>query len=181
MSGLQAELGLTVLYVTHDQAEALAMSTTVAVMNEGTIEQLATPRQIYDLPATRFVGSFVGRANFIAGTVKQTTDPHNGIAETPLGTVSFKSHDGVTGGDRVDILVRPEQLIFDPAATDSTSATAPIVESMAYQGDGIEYRLALDGTQLLARTEPHIVVEVGGRMGLTCKDGVYPAFPSEVS
>ena len=64
---LHREIGLTFVYVTHDQEEALAMSDRVAVMNQGRIDQLATPREIYDSPATRFVADFIGETNFIKG------------------------------------------------------------------------------------------------------------------
>ncbi len=69
IKNLQREVGITALYVTHDQVEALAMSKVIAVMNEGQIVQVGRPREIYGNPATRFVAAFVGNMNFIDGTV----------------------------------------------------------------------------------------------------------------
>jgi iron(III) transport system ATP-binding protein len=167
---LQADLGLTVLYVTHDQSEALAMSTTVAVMNEGRIDQLASPREIYDLPVNRFVGNFVGRANPVPGTVRSTADGHTGAVTTPLGVLRFHAHDKVADGDRVEVLVRPERILLGGNGADG------VVREMAFQGDAAEYRLTLGDLVVLARTEPTVAHDAGETVTVSCKDETYPAF-----
>ena len=105
---LQKKLGITFVYVTHDQEEALTMSDRIAVMNEGVIEQLATPREIYDRPLTRFVAGFIGESNIFDGKVK---DVHNGIidVETSAGTMKVKGN-GFEAGEDIHISVRPEYI-----------------------------------------------------------------------
>lgn len=169
---LQVDLGLTVLYVTHDQSEALAMSTRIAVVNEGRIDQLATPEEIYRLPATRFVGDFVGRANFLPGTVSDTADGYSGTVETALGVLSFSSKNSCQKGDQVEVLIRPERMVLSPVSP----GAGAVVEAMAYQGDSIEYRLVLDGQRLLVRKDPKDVFTVGEKVRVSCAAETYPVF-----
>ncbi|WP_424753615.1 ABC transporter ATP-binding protein, partial [Klebsiella pneumoniae] len=72
---LQRDLGVTTVYVTHDQAEALAVSNRIAVMNQGVVEQIGKPREIYNEPRTRFVASFIGKSNFVDGTIDRKAGP----------------------------------------------------------------------------------------------------------
>ena len=105
---LQKKLEITFVYVTHDQEEALTMSDRIAVMNEGVIEQLADPREIYDRPLTRFVADFIGESNIFDGKVKSV---HDGIidAETPAGIMKVKGN-GFEAGEDIHISVRPEHI-----------------------------------------------------------------------
>ena len=79
---IQREVGITFVYVTHDQGEALTMSDRIAVMNDGQVEQLGTPREIYERPATKFVAGFIGTSNLLSGTVDRIT---SGFAVLRLG------------------------------------------------------------------------------------------------
>jgi iron(III) transport system ATP-binding protein len=130
-----AELGVTTVFVTHDQEEAFVLGDRVAVMHEGRIEQHATPAAIYDDPATRWVADFVGDANFVPGTAD------GGQAITHLGTVALRvPHTG-----SVDVLLRPEHL----ALTSGTAATVDLVE---YHGhDHVTVVRCGDGTLLRSR------------------------------
>jgi len=103
---LQKKLGITFVYVTHDQEEALTMSDRIAVMNEGVIEQLATPREIYDRPLTKFVAGFIGESNIFDGKV---IDLHDGIldVETAAGTMKVKGS-GFDAGENIHVSIRPE-------------------------------------------------------------------------
>lgn len=105
---LQKKLGITFIYVTHDQEEALTMSDRIAVMNDGVIEQLAVPREIYDRPLTRFVAGFIGESNIFDGKVKGVRD---GIidVETSAGTMEVKGN-GFEVGEDIHISVRPEYI-----------------------------------------------------------------------
>jgi spermidine/putrescine transport system ATP-binding protein len=105
---LQKKLGITFIYVTHDQEEALTMSDRIAVMNDGVIEQLAVPREIYDRPLTRFVAGFIGESNIFDGKVKGVRD---GIidVETSAGTMEVKGN-GFEVGEDIHISVRPENI-----------------------------------------------------------------------
>ena len=112
---LLRELGITAVFVTHDQEEALVMSDRIAVMNQGAIEQFATPTTIYMQPATPFVLDFVGLATRLQGKVSAVA--HDGVmVETPAGVVRACGNFAV--GTSVLVAVRPEKLTLSPAATD---------------------------------------------------------------
>lgn len=109
---LQADVGTTFMYITHDQSEALVMSDRVAVMNKGRFEQVDTPRNLYSNPATRFVAGFVGEANILQVSV---------VSSSPLKLKTSFGLElrGVPGsdipGERLDLFLRPESIILDPA------------------------------------------------------------------
>ena len=123
---IQREVGITFVYVTHDQGEALTMSDRIAVMNEGVIEQLAAPRDIYEHPKTRFVAGFIGTSNLLSGTVA-STDPATGGAVIDLGDggriVVPAAHK--QSGDELEITVRPEKITLVAAGADRGDAASP--------------------------------------------------------
>jgi spermidine/putrescine transport system ATP-binding protein len=123
---IQREVGITFVYVTHDQGEALTMSDRIAVMNEGVIEQLAAPRDIYEHPKTRFVAGFIGTSNLLSGTVT-STDPATGGTVIDLGDrgriVVPAAHK--QPGDELEITVRPEKITLVAAEADAAGA-APL-------------------------------------------------------
>jgi len=129
---IQREVGITFVYVTHDQGEALTMSDRIAVMNEGVIEQLAAPRDIYEHPKTRFVAGFIGTSNLLSGTVT-STDPATGGAVIDLGDggriVVPAAHK--QPGDELEITVRPEKITLVAAGADATDA-APLARVGQY-------------------------------------------------
>ena len=104
---LQRELGVTALYVTHDQAEALGISNVVGVMRAGRLEQVGTPREIYDRPASRFVADFIGAANVLDGVVE---DVRNGVCDVRTAAGIVRAHaGGIARGQHVALVVRPER------------------------------------------------------------------------
>src|SRR5207247_1819000 len=106
---LQRELNVTTVYVTHDQTEALALSHAIAVMNAGTIEQVGSPREIYERPRNRFVADFVGATNFLEGTVAEAdAEPGYYRISTALGDLRAWSAEALRGRDGVTLSVRPE-------------------------------------------------------------------------
>lgn len=108
---IQKRLGLTSIYVTHDQAEAMSLSDKVIVMNKGRIEQVGTPTEIYQQPATAFVADFIGAANFVDGIVKELTS-HYALVDI-FGTivqVPLKTQKGLSPGNKVKVVVRPEAI-----------------------------------------------------------------------
>ena len=109
LKSIQRKTGVTFIYITHDQGEALTMSDRIAVMNKGRIEQVADTTDIYDRPATSFVATFVGEQNVFRGKVR---DGANGIARvvTPVGEFTGTNRDGLSAGDEAMIFVRPERL-----------------------------------------------------------------------
>ncbi|WP_411837076.1 ABC transporter ATP-binding protein [Paracoccus sp. ME4] len=110
LRALQKRTGVTFIYITHDQSEALAMSDRVAVMSAGLLQQVATPRELYDNPATPFVARFVGETNAIPGRI---TEVQGGTAriETDLGPLTGRAGQGAATGRQGTIYVRPEALM----------------------------------------------------------------------
>ena len=111
---IQDQVGITFVYVTHDQEEALSMSDRVAVMSNGVIEQLDEPRAIYDRPLTPFVADFIGDMNFIDGEVVEAAD--GGFAVEPAATVVVRGRGDAIRGDRVRVGIRPERMAAHPGA-----------------------------------------------------------------
>ncbi len=104
---LQRRLGITTIYVTHDQSEALAMSNTIAVMNDGKIMQMGHPRDIYQSPANQFVADFIGSTNLVQGTVRALAP---GKIETAHGALECAIPQGIAAGDAVLVSLRPENI-----------------------------------------------------------------------
>jgi putative spermidine/putrescine transport system ATP-binding protein len=112
---LHAQLGITMLNVTHDQEEALSMSDRVVLMNEGRVEQVATPDELYRSPRTAFAASFIGTANLISGTVQESGGEHI-VVSTALGVLRASNGPRMASrGAAVKLLVRPESIRMTPA------------------------------------------------------------------
>jgi iron(III) transport system ATP-binding protein len=132
---LQQSLNLTVVYVTHDQQEALAVSDKVIVMDNAVIAQEGTPRDLYERPANRFVAGFIGEANLVNGRLRRTTDS---LAAIALGPLEIElPHRGAADGD-VQVAIRPESLRLATAAP-AGGHLSGIVRKAAYLGDRMEY------------------------------------------
>jgi iron(III) transport system ATP-binding protein len=139
LSRLTKQVGLTTVYVTHDQAEALALSDRIAVMRDGRVSQLGSPREIYEQPADPFVADFIGSSNFLRGTMR------DGAVELPSGrTLAVGGGRALAAGSEVVVAVRPERLsvVAGPAAADVVEAT---VVDRSYLGARWLYHLELDG------------------------------------
>jgi ABC-type Fe3+/spermidine/putrescine transport system ATPase subunit len=147
---LQKLLGITVLYVTHDQEEALAISDRIAVMRAGRVEQIATPRAIYEQPETPFVASFVGVTNLIEGVVRGHA---GGMMEVAFGGGAVRVR-GATGnaGDNVVLSLRPEALRLQGAhepLPDGWAALSGTLGEIEYLGPVTRCAVTLaDGTPL---------------------------------
>jgi len=156
MRRLHAELGITFVYVTHDQGEALTMSDRIAVMNEGRIVQLGSPQDLYDRPGSRFVASFVGESNFFTGVVHAT---EAGLVIAKCGTAIVR---GVAArlppvGGSVTLTVRPERMRFaDPGAppTDGENRVRATVAEAMFAGERCRYLLHKDDGEPLVLKEP---------------------------
>jgi len=144
---IQLELGITTLYVTHDQEEALAISDHVAVMFAGVIEQMGTPAEMYTAPATPFVAEFIGTMNRLEATVVDS-----GIGEIDLaGTrLQIGAARGRTNGERVLLLVRPEALEVE-ARTNGAGPNAFLGEVLqqTFLGSVTRVKVSADGTTLV--------------------------------
>ncbi|BCH23232.1 ABC transporter ATP-binding protein [Mesorhizobium sp. L-8-3] len=138
---LQAELGISFIFVTHDQEEALTMSNRVAVLDKGSIQQIDTPREVYNHPGNSFVARFVGASNLFPGTVRRRDAEVVELAssEGDLIRAATKSGGGPAEGKTVTALIRPEQFSISDAANGRRSAQLDIdVEQVVFTGSNFE-------------------------------------------
>jgi spermidine/putrescine transport system ATP-binding protein len=139
---IQREVGITFVYVTHDQEEALTMSDRIAVMNQGRIEQIGDPEEVYDRPSTTFVAGFIGVSNLMPGTVRKTGD--RGEVELDTGVQVSTDVDGFNAGDRCHAVVRPEKLTIGSGG-DNQPSVEGLVESSLYLGTSTQLIVQLPG------------------------------------
>lgn len=157
---IQREVGVTTLHVTHDQEEALSMSDTVIVMNDGRKEQEGSPQELYERPATPFVASFVGRSTRFDGTVT-SDDPLT--VDTGEQVITASAASPATEGESVSVYVRPESLrIHNPDETEAANVFTGTVTHTEYLGSHSELELEIgNGTAMTVNAEPSRRLEVG--------------------
>jgi spermidine/putrescine transport system ATP-binding protein len=157
LKGIQRDVGVTFVYVTHDQEEALTMSDRIAVMNRGVIEQLATPEDVYERPRTEFVAGFIGVSNLLPGEVESV---NGGLVDLRLdsGPTVRTRGAGVQRGDRCHAVVRPEKLtvakVEDPAPAGLPSVDG-VVESAVFLGTATQMIVKLAGDVRLTVLVPN--------------------------
>jgi putative spermidine/putrescine transport system ATP-binding protein len=139
---IHGTLGLSVIYVTHDQAEALAMSTRIAVLNRGSIEQISIPADLYERPQTSFVATFVGDNNCFRGKVSLCRQSRC-VVDSGWGPVHALPVNDMAVGDDVMLAIRPERAALNPAPGTADNVFDAIVREVTYHGDHVRIRLAL--------------------------------------
>jgi len=145
---LHQATGLTMLYVTHDQKEALSLADRIAVMNQGRIEQVGTPQEIYTRPRSRFVADFLGDCNFLRGTIQSVTPDSRGTVETPLGLVQGVFADGPgTVGRNATCAFRPEAVLLTDTAGQTNSFRAAVAAT-TFLGETVAWRLRAGPVEL---------------------------------
>ncbi|HVM30183.1 MAG TPA: ABC transporter ATP-binding protein [Candidatus Limnocylindrales bacterium] len=145
---IQTEVGITFVYVTHDQEEAMTMSDRIAVMRAGRIEQLGTPEQLYEQPQTRFVASFLGVSNLLAGRLESVEGTHARIM-LDNGTLVTAPADGLAAGTSVDVGVRPEKVRLLPSTGSATAGRdlnvlEGSIRDASYVGVSTQYVVRVD-------------------------------------
>ncbi|MBQ7431989.1 MAG: ABC transporter ATP-binding protein [Lachnospiraceae bacterium] len=160
---LQRRLGITFIYVTHDQEEALTMSDRIAVMNGGMLEQVGTPEEIYNHPRTRFVADFIGESNIMEGVVKETKQGDWQLY-MDCGSVLLSQEEGCRPGELHYVCIRPEKLKVSAAPVEGFSIPVQVVEhvfigsqirTIVKTTDGKKYKISSppDGTLLPAESQ----------------------------
>ena len=157
---IQREVGITFIYVTHDQEEALTMSDRIAVMNEGRVEQIGSPTDIYHSPRSVFVANFIGVANLLPGVMGQTNGTHSTVTVAgnrpiyvPTGGWQFKP------GSAATVMIRPERLRLANTEPTGEMAIPVTVKHAVFQGPVVRCALsALDGTKIVAHVGPEDAV-----------------------
>jgi spermidine/putrescine transport system ATP-binding protein len=142
---IQREVGITFVYVTHDQNEALTMSDRIAVMNDGQIEQLASPREIYEHPASRFVAGFIGTSNLLTGTASEITGKEAVMQVSQDERVVVPVRDlSVSEGDELELTVRPEKIEISAARPANRSCTLRgTVTEVVYLGTSTNFAVSV--------------------------------------
>lgn len=167
---IQRETGVTTLYVTHDQEDALSMSDRVIVLNDGELQQIDYPEQIYESPENNFVAEFVGKSTMFAGEVANEND------ETVVYNDEKKirvNNTGLQSGQEAALYVRPEDMKVNRQATNARNEFAGSVSNVANLGNRAEVTIDINGTRALAHTSRFPEMEVG--------DNVYVQFdPDQV-
>jgi iron(III) transport system ATP-binding protein len=159
---LQEDLGITTVYVTHDQDEALALSDRIAVMSNGHMLQVGTPTEIYDTPATAEVAAFVGRCNFLEASITEVTDSQAVVTLAANGqSLTIRTDENAQVGETVTVAIRPEQLrlcsLESPAPSGANTLDTEVI-TVSYLGSRYEYDVKLGD---------HVVQVVCDRGGLT--------------
>jgi iron(III) transport system ATP-binding protein len=159
---LQEDLGITTVYVTHDQDEALALSDRIAVMSNGHMLQVGTPTEIYETPATAEVAAFVGRCNFLEASITEVTDSQAVVTLAANGqSLTIRTDENAQVGETVTVAIRPEQLrlcaLESPAPSGANTLDTEVI-TVSYLGSRYEYDVKLGD---------HVVQVVCDRGGLT--------------
>ena len=150
---LQKELGITFIFVTHDQEEALTLSDRIAVMSNGKVIEIATPSELYKSPTSHFVANFIGSMNFFKGRVTESIDKELKILVETLGDVIIKSETSLKIGSEVWIAIRPENLkILLDAPPKNRMQIGGFLGPLAYMGDRSNYYVNISN-----RNEPILV------------------------
>ena len=142
---IQREVGITFVYVTHDQEEALTMSDRIAVMNRGRIEQVAGPEDVYERPATDFVAGFIGVSNLMPGKVSSANGSSARVALDSGPEIEASIEGGATAGERIHAVVRPEKLRITTGEDGEGPGVSGTVQSSVYLGTATQIVVELTG------------------------------------
>jgi iron(III) transport system ATP-binding protein len=162
---LQRDVGITSIYVTHDQSEALALSNQIAVMNAGKIVMLGTPREIYETPNSQFVADFIGTTNFVEGRIltARDKDGHYNI-HTSFGEVVGSSAEDIGIGESVLLSIRPENLHISLERPSGINVWQATLDAKVFLGEYLDFQLSNGDHQLMARVHPSLRIENGSQV-----------------
>lgn len=174
LANIQEQVGVTFIVVTHDQEEAMTLSTRMAVMDKGRFMQIGTPTEIYEFPRTRFVADFIGSANIIEGKVAEDAGDHVRV-ETAIGEIFIDRGEAVVTGSTIWIGLRPEkvQVSQTPPTAPGPNQTSGIVEEIGYLGEASIYKVRLADGRLFDVTAPNLTRPTSGEPRITWEDEVH--------
>jgi iron(III) transport system ATP-binding protein len=164
LRNLQKNVGITMLFVTHDQTEALSMSDRVAVMREGVIVQEAAPREIYTRPTDTYVADFLGRINSFPAIVETADADGTVVVQVGETRLSIRSNARVVPGSKVVVAVRPENVRLRDVASQACNGLEGTVAELSFLGDAVDYRVMIDGRVVIVKETPRIPFPVGARV-----------------
>ena len=177
---LQKELGITTIYVTHDQEEALTLSDRIAVFNQGRVFQVGSPRQLYQRPENRFVADFIGVNNLVEGSVASVDGDGRATVDTAVGRLLAITVGNLKAGDKCIVCVRPENVDLEGVAEDENAVRGRIT-FVAYLGNTLRYDVDL-GSGVTFKADDrdawhHEAREMGGEIELSFPIGATLAIP----
>jgi iron(III) transport system ATP-binding protein len=165
---LVKRLGITTVYVTHDQLEALTMADTVAVMQGGVIVQESSPLEIYQNPVNKFVAGFIGQSNFLDGTVAMRDGGGRGAVKTSAGLLKCLVPDGAAEGSAVTVAVRPEDVrLYEVAGREGDNVVEATVAAVVFLGETQECLVKLGDATVKFKAHPSIKVTQGATVKLS--------------
>jgi putrescine transport system ATP-binding protein len=174
LMNIQDKVGITFVVVTHDQEEAMTLSTRIAVMNEGQFIQTGTPTEIYEFPETRFVADFIGSANMLEGKIIEDGSDHIRVA-TELGEIYIDHGQPVREGSRVWIAIRPEKIHLskEPANKKGPNQASGHVDDIGYLGNTSIYKVRLESGSIVDVTAPNQIRPKNRTHRITWEDRVH--------
>jgi iron(III) transport system ATP-binding protein len=177
LSALQRRLGITTIFVTHDQEEAMTTADRMAVLDRGVVQQIGSPSTLFDYPATIFVANFVGTMNLLVGRIKERNGATVTFGVDGVGDLFLPTGEGLPEGTRLTASFRPHTLKIEviDAATDGRYTWLPgIVETREFLGEYTRYRVRI-GEQLLTADQPHYSGLSKFAVGSAVKLGLEPS------
>jgi ABC-type Fe3+/spermidine/putrescine transport system ATPase subunit len=148
---IQKQLNITVIYVTHDQSEALNMSDIIAVLNQGKIEQIGSPRDLYESPANLFVADFIGESNFITGTVKTATEEYAIVLTGSGEEIKAPFNSLCSQGSEIVISAHPEKIVVLDDEDPNLNILRGRISEIIYLGEITKYSINVNGEQLYTK------------------------------
>lgn len=156
---IQERVGITFILVTHDQEEAMTMSTRMAVMEEGRIRQIGVPHDVYEFPTSRYVAEFIGSNNIFEGIVSEDEPDHVLIESKDAGCLLYATHAGAMPiGSQVVVAIRPEKTMISTTPPEGNrNCTRGVVKDIAYLGDMSIYYVQLESGKVIQSALPNLL------------------------
>jgi len=174
LANIQEQVGITFIVVTHDQEEAMTLSTRIAVMDTGKFVQIGTPTEIYEFPETKFVADFIGSANILDGRVIEDSPDHVRVS-TDLGEIFIDHGQTVRTGSQIWVGIRPEKIRLSkkaPRKSDSNQ-TVGKVDDIGYLGNSSIYKIRLESGLIIDVSAPNLARPMDRSQQITWEDTVY--------
>jgi putrescine transport system ATP-binding protein len=174
LANIQEQVGVTFIVVTHDQEEAMTLSTRMAVMDAGQFMQIGTPTEIYEFPETRFVADFIGSANIVEGRVTEEGADHVRVT-SDLGEIFIDHGQSVTMGSKIWVGLRPEKIHVSKTAPNKSgpNQSSGEVDDIGYLGNSSIYKIRLKSGQIIDVTAPNQIRPMNREHSITWEDTVY--------
>lgn len=154
---IQSQLKRTVIYVTHDQEEALVMSDRIVVMNEGKIQQIGTPDELYERPSNKFVAGFIGESNFIEGIVVDKKGKMVAIKLSDGSKHNLQHDNNISIGDEIRFSIRPEKMFIIKEETHAENFLKGVIEEVIYVGETTRYKIRIGNQKTINLKEMNVL------------------------